>query len=99
MSEEEKIENQNAESQTPDVESLFTNNAGFEEESTKERQQSVERNITVEQPSTIIHEPSTIMEVQKHPHHVTHKKKWGEYLLEFFYAFSCSVSRLCSREY
>ena len=23
------------------------------------------------------------MEVHKHPHHITHKKKWGEYLLEF----------------
>ena len=28
-----------------------------------------------------------IMEVHKHPHHVTHKKKWGEYLLEFFMLF------------
>lgn len=27
------------------------------------------------------------MEVHKHPHHVTHKKKWGEYLLEFFMIF------------
>jgi hypothetical protein len=27
------------------------------------------------------------MEVQKHPHHVTHKKKWEEYLLEFFMLF------------
>src|SRR5262249_43853172 len=27
------------------------------------------------------------MEVQKHPHHVTHKKKWGEYLLEFSMLF------------
>jgi hypothetical protein len=27
------------------------------------------------------------MEVQKHPHHVTHKKKWREYLLEFFMLF------------
>ncbi len=27
------------------------------------------------------------MEVQKHPHHVTHSKKWGEYLLEFFMLF------------
>src|SRR6476619_2453837 len=27
------------------------------------------------------------MEVQKHPHHVTHKKKWNEYLLEFFMLF------------
>ena len=27
------------------------------------------------------------MEVHKHPHHVTYKKKWGEYLLEFFMLF------------
>lgn len=27
------------------------------------------------------------MEVQKHPHHVTHKKKWNEYLLEFLMLF------------
>jgi hypothetical protein len=27
------------------------------------------------------------MEVHKHPHHVTHKKKWGEYLLEFTMLF------------
>ena len=27
------------------------------------------------------------MEVHKHPHHVTHKKKWGEYLLEFLCVF------------
>ncbi len=27
------------------------------------------------------------MEVQKHPQHVTHKKEWGEYLLEFFMLF------------
>ena len=27
------------------------------------------------------------MEVHKHPHHVTHKKKWVEYLLEFFMLF------------
>ena len=27
------------------------------------------------------------MEVHKHPHHVTHKKKWGEYVLEFFMLF------------
>lgn len=30
---------------------------------------------------------TTNMEVQKHPHHVTHKKKWQEYLLEFFMLF------------
>ena len=27
------------------------------------------------------------MEVHKHPHHITHKKKWGEYLLEFVILF------------
>lgn len=27
------------------------------------------------------------MEVHKHPHYVTHKKKWGEYLLEFLMIF------------
>jgi hypothetical protein len=27
------------------------------------------------------------MEVHKHPHHVTHKKRFGEYLLEFFMLF------------
>ena len=27
------------------------------------------------------------MEVHKHPYHVTHKKKWGEYLLEFLMLF------------
>src|SRR5438552_10597705 len=27
------------------------------------------------------------MEVHKHPHHLTHKKKWGEYVLEFFMIF------------
>src|SRR4029078_8969649 len=27
------------------------------------------------------------MEIHKHPHHVTHKKKWPEYLLEFFMLF------------
>jgi hypothetical protein len=29
----------------------------------------------------------TDMEVHKHPHHVTHKKKWPEYLLEFLMLF------------
>jgi hypothetical protein len=27
------------------------------------------------------------MEVHKHPHHVTHQKKWAEYVLEFFMLF------------
>jgi hypothetical protein len=30
---------------------------------------------------------TTNMEVHKHPHHVTHSKKWGEYFLEFLMIF------------
>lgn len=40
------------------------------------------------QPETTDHQPQTdSMEVHKHPHHVMHKKKWNEYLLEFFMIF------------
>ena len=40
------------------------------------------------QPATLNTQPETTeMEVHKHPHHVTHKKKWGEYLLEFAMLF------------
>jgi hypothetical protein len=40
------------------------------------------------QPQTINDKQETEnMEVHKHPHHVTHKKKWGEYLLEFLMLF------------
>lgn len=41
-----------------------------------------------EELQTTNYEPQTEeMEVHKHPHHVTHKKKWGEYLLEFLMLF------------
>lgn len=40
------------------------------------------------QPEIINDKPETeTMEVHKHPHHVMHKKKWGEYLLEFAMLF------------
>ncbi|GAA4752137.1 hypothetical protein [Flavisolibacter ginsenosidimutans] len=40
------------------------------------------------QPETQNAKPETdSMEVHKHPHHVTHPKKWTEYLLEFFMLF------------
>ena len=38
------------------------------------------------QTSNIEHQPSD-MEVHKHPHDLTHKKRWAEYLLEFFMIF------------
>jgi len=41
-----------------------------------------------EQTPTLSTQPQTdSMEVHKHPHHVMHKKKWNEYLLEFFMLF------------
>ncbi len=61
---------------------------------------SEEENITEEQlteenvqpvidelPTTNYQPQTSTMEVHKHPHHVTHKKKWFEYLLEFFMLF------------
>lgn len=42
---------------------------------------------TDEQPETKNQQQATNMEVNKHPHHVTHKKKWAEYLLEFLMLF------------
>ena len=49
---------------------------------------SLEENISISNPNTLnpIQEIEN-MEVHKHPHDVTHKKKWGEYLLEFFMLF------------
>ncbi|MDB5232466.1 MAG: hypothetical protein JWN76_3271 [Chitinophagaceae bacterium] len=39
------------------------------------------------QPPTATEKQPPNMEVHKHPHNVTHKKKWSEYLLEFFMLF------------
>src|SRR5215831_19439439 len=47
-----------------------------------------EKVISVNDTETIPQSQETEnMEVHKHPHHVTHKKKWKEYLLEFFMLF------------
>jgi hypothetical protein len=45
------------------------------------------RLLTSNKETIISNQESENMEVHKHPHHVTHKKKWGEYLLEFFMLF------------
>jgi hypothetical protein len=42
---------------------------------------------TTEKESISKNQETETMEVHKHPHHVTHKKKWGEYLLEFIMLF------------
>src|SRR4051794_10114417 len=43
--------------------------------------------IPTQKENTISKLQSEEMEVQKHPHHVMHKKKWEEYILEFFMLF------------
>ncbi|MEP7165447.1 MAG: hypothetical protein ABI741_12180 [Ferruginibacter sp.] len=73
-------------------------NKNIEERSKKEGEGYMEENKpappttqteTPADPQTSNIEPQTHpdMEVHKHPHHVTHKKKWGEYLLEFAMLF------------
>ena len=67
------------------------------EQSTNDSPQPTENNDTVFEPTTINEQPRPTgssgrastenMEVHKHPHHITHKKKWTEYLLEFFMLF------------
>ena len=74
---EEEIANQNADGETHNAKSIDS----AESQDVKSEAASIN-----EQPLTINNEPITNMEVH-HPHHVTHKKKWGEYLLEFFMLF------------
>ena len=58
------------------------------EDQPRDNNPGLTENNNVSGPSTITEQPATeSMEVHKHPHHVTHKKKWGEYLLEFFMLF------------
>ncbi|MDQ6756173.1 MAG: hypothetical protein M3004_04475 [Bacteroidota bacterium] len=59
----------------------------IEEQSTDDRPQSTENESVSEIQTTNQKLQTEQMEVHKHPHHVTHKKKWGEYLLEFFMLF------------
>jgi hypothetical protein len=72
MSEEENI---------PENKQKITSPADNENNSAKESVLSPQNTISVSQTK------SSIMEVHKHPHHVTHQKKWGEYLLEFLMLF------------
>ncbi len=51
------------------------------------QEQIIEPTETLNQTSEISKSEIQNMEVQKHPHHVTHKKKWGEYFLEFLMIF------------
>ena len=66
----------------------------IEEQLTDNSSKPTENNDIISEPATINlstgqagDQPTTNMEVHKHAHHVTHKKKWGEYLLEFLMLF------------
>ena len=60
---------------------------------------SEEQNIPVQPASPHIQQNNDTMEVHKHPHHVTHKKKWGEYLLEFFMLFIAVTAGFFAENY
>lgn len=89
MNEEEKI------NQSFDDSLLSTNEENISGPSTC----LPDRQVINEQPRPTLSSPSESsdragkqtstenMEVHKHPHHVTHKKKWSEYLLEFIMLF------------
>lgn len=55
----------------------------------KKRQEFIPYPVTnvISQPEPVSQPQPVDMEVHKHPHHVLHKKKWGEYLLEFILLF------------
>jgi hypothetical protein len=49
--------------------------------------ESLQSTTDSQQPETRNEKQETNMEVHKHPHAVTHKKKWSEYFLEFLMIF------------
>src|SRR5436190_23222523 len=83
MSEEENIE-----SSLQDGKTERPQETNAEDTDTTASQGVNSESIVKEELTTSNLPPTTEnMEVHKHPHHVTHKKKWGEYLLEFFMLF------------
>src|ERR1700737_4759093 len=46
-----------------------------------------ERTTSVESDNITQNQETGNMEIHKHLHHVTHKKKWDEYILEFLMLF------------
>jgi hypothetical protein len=65
-----------------------TGDEALEDSTNNELQNLSEENISsIESEKTDPNQESRNMEVHKHPHHILHKKKWPEYLLEFFMLF------------
>lgn len=84
MSEEKKIPNQKSEdgSQKPEIPGESTSKHFPEDSDAPQPKTS-----NPEGSGQAIELQTENMEVHKHPHHVTHKKKWGEYFLEFLMLF------------
>ena len=61
----------------------------IEQQSTEDKPQPQKNvdEIISQKPPIEVKEPQTENMEVHHPHHVTHKKKWGEYLLEFLMLF------------
>ena len=76
MSEEEKIPPEEIPQEQPIDTERTDKPDSLVEPVIEAEQQTINQNLQTEN-----------MEVHKHPHHITHKKKWGEYLLEFFMLF------------
>ena len=77
-------ENQNSEPSQAD------NSKGLSDQIPKEENKSNSEPSYIQPDNTEIqdqvNQPKP-MEVHKHPHHVSHKKKWGEYILELLMIF------------
>src|SRR5258705_8528640 len=89
MSEEKKIEGSDKEQGTSDK-SANSDPIAIGSKKEKNEQPETKPATSNQQPfaEASADKPATeIMEVHKLPHHPTHKKKWGEYFLEFLMLF------------
>jgi hypothetical protein len=53
----------------------------------------------VPEPQPITDSNTPVMEVHKHPHHVTHKKELDRIFTRILYAFSCGIPWFFGREH
>src|SRR5215468_190843 len=82
----ENIQEENYKEQTNSLPDRQAGNEQIMNENISQHQ-PIEQTETTNQTSEITKLEIENMEVHKHPHHVMHKKKWTEYLLEFSMLF------------
>ena len=86
----EQNQNPNEEGQTqaaPDGQSKSDSESAASETPIISEEKEEPAALIAAQPTPNIEPQTETMEVHKHPHHLTHKKKWSEYLLEFSMIF------------